>query len=56
MAKNNSHKKDFSEDKFARAFYCQHARLNQLREDKKQSRKKTRRKNKKLAANILTKE
>ena len=56
MAKNNEHKKDFCEDKFARAYYCQHARLNQLREDKKQSRRKTRRKNKKLLENLLTNE
>ena len=44
--KGNSYRKDYNEDKFARAFYCQHARLNQLRSDKKQSRRKTRRKNK----------
>ena len=44
--KGNSYRKDYSEDKFARAFYCQHARLNQLRSDKKQGRRKTRRKNK----------
>lgn len=55
MAKNNNHKKDFREDKFARAYYCQHARLNQLREDKKQSERKTRRKNKKILQNLLTK-
>jgi hypothetical protein len=54
MSKSNEHKKDFNEDKFARAYYCQHARLNQLREDKKQSRRKTRRKNKKLLQNPLT--
>lgn len=54
MSKSNEHKKDFREDKFARAHYCQHARLNQLREDKKQSRRKTRRKNKKLSENPLT--
>ena len=54
--KGNIHHKDYSEDKFARAYYCQHARLNQLREDKKQSRRKTRRKNKKLSQNPLTKE
>ena len=46
MMKGNSYRKDYSEDKFARAFYCQHARLNQLRSDKKQGRRKTRRKNK----------
>jgi hypothetical protein len=55
MSKSNEHKKDFREDKFARAYYCQHARLNQLRQDKKQSRRKTRRKNKKLSQNLLTK-
>lgn len=46
--KGNEHKKDFKEDKFARHYYCQHARLTQLREDKKQGKRKTRRKNKKL--------
>ena len=56
MSKSNEHKKDFQEDKFARAYYCQHARLNQLREDKKQGRRKTRRKNKKLSENPLTNE
>ena len=38
--KGNSHKKDYQEDKFARRFYCQHARLNQLRADKKASKRK----------------
>lgn len=52
--KGNAHRKDYNEDKFARAFYCQHARLNQLRQDKKASRKKTRQKNKKLCENLLT--
>ena len=46
MMKGNSYRKDYNENKFARAFYCKHARLNQLRSDKKQSRRKTRRKNK----------
>lgn len=54
MAKNNNHKKDFSEDKFARSYYCQHARLNQLRQDKKASKRKTRRKNKEISKNLLT--
>ncbi len=54
MSKSNAHKKDFNEDKFARAYYCQHARLNQVRADKKASKKKTRRKNKKLCENPLT--
>ena len=49
---NNSHKKEYKEDKFARHFYCDHARLNQLREDKKRSKRKTRRKNKKIEKNF----
>lgn len=56
MSKSNAHKKDFREDKFSRTYCCQHARLNQLRQDKKQSRKKTRRKNKKFLQNPLTKD
>lgn len=48
MSKSNEHKKDYNEDKFARAYYCQHARLNQLRQDKKAGKRKTRRKNKKI--------
>lgn len=54
--KGNSYRKDYNEDKFARAFYCQHARLNQVRQDKKASKRKTRRKNKKFLQNLLTKE
>lgn len=38
--KGNAHKKDYPEDKFARHFYRQHARLNQLRADKKQVEEK----------------
>ena len=49
--KGNSHKKDYAEDKFARHYYCQHARLNQVRTDKKASRRKTRRKLKKDLTN-----
>lgn len=41
--KSNLHKKITYEDKFARKFYCQHARLNQIRTDKKAGRKKLRR-------------
>lgn len=52
--KGNSYRKDYGEDKFARAFYCQHARLNQVRQDKKASKRKTRRKNKKFLQNLLT--
>lgn len=56
MAKSNEHKKDYREDKFARAYYCQHARLNQVRADKKASKRKTRRKNKEISKNLLTNE
>lgn len=48
--KNNSHKKLFHIDRFARNFYCQHARLNQLRADKKLAKRKARRINKKEGA------
>lgn len=41
--KRNIHKKATFEDKFARNFYCQHARLNSVRRDKKASRRKWRR-------------
>lgn len=40
--KSNAHKKRTFEDKFARHFYCDHARLNSLRSDKKQCRRKER--------------
>ena len=53
--KDNSHKKDYHEDKFARHYYCQHARLNKLRQDKKAGKRKTRRKNKKILKNLFTK-
>lgn len=42
MRKSNEHKKMYPEDKFARNFYCEHARFNQLRADKKQSKKRIR--------------
>ena len=41
--KGNIHKKVTLEDKFARRFYCDHARLNQLRHEKKMQRKLFRR-------------
>ena len=56
MTKSNEHKKDYQEDKFARTYYCQHARLNQLRQDKRAGKRKTRRKNKKILQNLLTNE
>ena len=54
MPKNNAHKKVYQEDKFARKYYCQHARLRQLREDKKQGKRKNRHENKKLSQNPWT--
>lgn len=50
--KGNDYKKEFQIDEFARKYYCQHARLNQLRSDKKQAKRKSRRNRK----NLLTKE
>lgn len=38
----NLFKKETWEDKFAREFYCQHARLNSVRNDKKRNTKKFR--------------
>ena len=46
MSKGNEHKKDYEIDEFARQYYCEGARLRQLREDKFRAKKKTRRKNK----------
>lgn len=40
--KGNIHKKLTKEDKFARKYYCQHARLSQIRNEKKQQRRKFR--------------
>ena len=45
--KSNIHKKVYSEDKFARKWYCTHARLNQLRSDKRESERMNRRNTKK---------
>lgn len=41
--KNNQYKKQTEIDRFARKYYCQHARLNQLRSDKRQAKRKNRR-------------
>lgn len=41
--KGNSYRKLFGIDRFARRYYCDHARLNQLRSDKKQAKRKARR-------------
>lgn len=40
--KNNIHKKITGEDKFARKYYSQHARLSLIRQEKKQQKKKLR--------------
>lgn len=40
--KNNDYRKEFGIDEFARKYYCKHARLNQLRSDKKQAKRKSR--------------
>ena len=48
MAAKNEKKKLTFEDKFARRFYCQHARLNSIRQDKKNCTRKMRRINKKI--------
>ena len=44
--KSNIHKKITFEDKFARKFYCSHARLNAIRQNKKEGHKKYRSYNK----------
>lgn len=46
--KNNNYRKEFGIDEFARKYYCKHARLNQLRSDKKQAKKKCRQNAKKI--------
>jgi len=41
--RRNAYKKETFEDKFARHYYCEHARLNSIRSDKKEQHKKFRR-------------
>ena len=48
MSARSEKKKLTFEDKFARRFYCQHARLNFVRNDKKQATSKMRKINKKM--------
>ena len=43
MSKGNEYRKLFSIDGIARYMYCQHARLNQLRSDKRDAKRKLRR-------------
>lgn len=45
--KGNEHKKATWIDRFARKYFCTHARLNQLRSDKRVARRKYRRDNRK---------
>ena len=54
MAERNSKKKLTHEDKFARKNYCQHARLNSIRSDKRQAKKKMRIIDKKIIKKDLT--
>lgn len=44
----NEYKKTTFEDKFAREYYCSHARLNSVRRDKKEQHKSFRRNSKKI--------
>lgn len=53
MSKNNIHKKETFEDKFARKFYCENARINQLRLDKKRQSKQNRKNGKKYIKKYL---
>lgn len=54
MASRNDKKKLTEEDKFARTFYCQHARLGYTRCAKKANSKKMRKINKNLCKKELT--
>ena len=53
MAAKNEKKKLTFEDKFARRFCCQHARLDSIRQDKKNCTHKMRRINKKICQESL---
>lgn len=48
MSAKNEKVKLIFKDKFARHFYCQHARLSSVRNDKKQATRKMRKINKKI--------
>lgn len=49
----NEYKKTTYEDKFAREFYCTHARLNSIRRDKKAQHKNFRKNSKKVIDNEM---
>ena len=53
MAAKNEKKKLTFEDKFARHFYCQHARLNSIRQDKHDGTRKMRQINKEICRKAL---
>lgn len=53
MAAKNEKKKLTFEDKFARHFYCQHARLNSVRQDKRDCTRKMRQINKEICRKAL---
>lgn len=53
MAAKNEKKKLTFEDKFARHFYCQHARLNSIRQDKHDCARKMRQINKEICRKAL---
>ena len=53
MAAKNEKKKLTFEDKFARHFYCQHARLNPIRQDKHDCTRKMRQINKEICRKAL---
>ena len=54
MGKNNHHKKEYEIDEFARQFYCQKARLRQLRKDKHMAKKRAREKNRRAETENYT--
>ena len=53
MAAKNEKKKLTFEDKFARHFYCQHARLNSIRQDKHDCTRKMLQINKEICRKAL---
>ena len=49
MGKSNDYRKIFRIDRFTRNYYCDHARLNQLRADKRAAKRAARRARKNLS-------
>lgn len=43
-------------DRFARKYYCEHARLNSVRSDKREAKRKMRRIDKKIISEVLEEE